>query len=61
MSENRTRFQQMNGCSACKHAKDSDPAGKPASMLGKGFWCASLGKAVDARDGAECDAWELSS
>ncbi len=60
MSDSPTRFQTMNGCSACKHAKESDPAGKPASAHGKGFWCSSLGKAVDSRDGAQCDAWELS-
>ncbi len=60
MSEGRSRFQTMNGCAACQHAKDSTPEGKPAAASGKSYWCSRLGKAVDAKDGADCDAWELS-
>ena len=53
-----TKFQKMYGCSACKHASDTDPTGKPASAQGKGFWCKSLGKPVDSSEGAACEKWE---
>ncbi len=58
MSEQKLSFQSMNGCAACLHAANADPAGKPAAAYGKGYWCAVLGKAVDARDGAACPKWE---
>lgn len=53
-----TKFQEMNGCSACKHAADTSSDGKPASSYGKGFWCNQFGKAVDSKDGASCSSWE---
>ncbi len=51
------KFQEMNGCSACKHATSASPDGKLAAAHGKGFWCAALGKAVDTKDGAACPRW----
>ncbi len=56
MAETKT-FQAMNGCAACKHAKDADPDGKPAAVYGKGFWCLAQSKPVDAKDGATCPQW----
>ncbi len=53
-----TKFQQMNGCSACKHAAQSDPQGKSAAEYGKGFWCNKLSKAVDSKEGSNCSEWE---
>jgi hypothetical protein len=58
--EKRPTFQSMNGCSACRHASGSDPSGAPAAVLGKGFWCTLLARAVDSKDGAECPKWEQS-
>ncbi len=52
-----TKFQQMNGCSACMHSASQDPSGKPAAAHGKGFWCRKNGKAVDSKDGAACADW----
>ncbi len=52
-----TKFQQMNGCSACKNSAPQDPSGKPASTYGKGFWCKKQGKAVDSKDGGSCPDW----
>ncbi len=52
-----TAFQRMNGCSACKHARDADPSGTPAAIHGKAYWCTPLAKPVDARDGAACPSW----
>lgn len=59
MSEGRSRFQQMNGCAACRHVKEADPDGRSPAASGKSYWCSRFGKAVDARDGAACDGWEL--
>ncbi len=59
MSEGRTRFQLMNGCAACQHAKESGQGGEQPAAFGKSFWCSRLGKPVDAKDGADCDAWQL--
>jgi hypothetical protein len=53
-----TKFQAMNGCSACKHAAQTDPDGRSPAEEGKGFWCQVLGKAVDSKDGAQCEKWE---
>lgn len=58
--EKRPTFQSMNGCSACRHAAENDPQGVPAAVHGKGFWCISLGRPVDSKDGAECPKWEYS-
>ncbi len=55
------KFQQMNGCSACRHAAAEDPQGNSAASLGKSFWCPRFEKPVDAKDGATCPAWELAS
>jgi hypothetical protein len=52
-----TKFQEMNGCSACMHAAEGDPAGTPASAHGKGFWCKPLARAVDSKDGGHCEKW----
>ncbi len=52
-----TTFQKMNGCSACKHAADKDPAGTPAAAHGKGYWCTNDAKLVDSRDGTACPGW----
>ncbi len=52
-----TKFQEMNGCSACKFAAQADKGGKPASSYGKGFWCNSLEKPVDPKEGAQCQTW----
>lgn len=52
-----TKFQEMNGCSACKHAAPADGDGTAASSYGKGFWCKPLGKPVDSKDGARCGTW----
>jgi len=53
-----TKFQAMNGCSACKHADEKDPQGQSAASVGKAFWCKQLKKAVETREGAACPAWE---
>ncbi len=53
-----TKFQEMNGCSACKHAAQQDSGGKPASSYGTGFWCKKLNKGVNSKDGASCQSWE---
>jgi hypothetical protein len=53
-----TKFQQMNGCAACKHSEPSDSGGSRAAAQGKAYWCARLQKAVDARDGSVCPDWE---
>lgn len=53
-----TKFQSMNGCSACKHIAPADKDGKPASDFGKGFWCKQFEKPVDSKDGAQCEKWE---
>jgi hypothetical protein len=53
-----TKFQSMNGCSACKHTAPVDKDGKPASDFGKGFWCKQFEKPVDSKDGAQCEKWE---
>ncbi len=53
-----TTFQSMNGCAACKHTAEVDPQGKSAATYGKSYWCRALGKAVDAKDGAQCPTWE---
>jgi hypothetical protein len=53
-----SKFQQMNGCSACKHTAGADGEGKPAVSYGKSFWCTKLSKGVDSKDGAECTDWE---
>ncbi len=52
-----TKFQQMNGCSACKHAAQEDAEGKPAAALGAGFWCKHLKKPVNSKDGSSCPDW----
>jgi hypothetical protein len=56
-----TRFQQMNGCSACVHAAQADPQGKPAAAYGAGFWCVQLGRPVESKDGAACTQWKYES
>jgi hypothetical protein len=58
-----TRFQQMNGCSACVHAKETDPQGQPAGAAGSGvnFWCLKLATAVATRQGSACEHWEYQS
>ncbi len=56
-----TKFQQMNGCSACKYTAGKDPEGNSTSTYGKGFWCSSLNKAVDSGDGVACASWEYES
>jgi hypothetical protein len=53
-----TKFQQMNGCSACKHAAEKDPSGTAAATLGGSFWCGEFSKTVNSKDGAECPKWE---
>jgi hypothetical protein len=53
-----TKFQMMNGCSACKHAAPADKDGKTAASYGKVFWCKLLEKPVDAKDGTQCEKWE---
>jgi len=53
-----TKFQKMNGCSACKHTAPADPAGTPAAAVGKVYWCTKLAKAVDPGDGSACPHWE---
>jgi hypothetical protein len=53
-----SKFQAMNGCSACKYAAQADKDGKPASSSGKGFWCNLLEKLVDSKDGTQCEKWE---
>lgn len=52
-----SKFQQMNGCSACKHAAEKDPEGQPASQLGASFYCLHFGKPVETKDGSACPAW----
>ncbi len=59
MSDPKPTFQSMNGCAACKHTAEKDPAGKPAAAHGKSYWCQPLAKPVDARDGAACSSWEF--
>jgi len=53
-----SKFQEMNGCSACKHAADEDGEGKSAAAHGASFWCKNFSKAVDSKDGSACSAWE---
>ena len=53
-----SRFQQMNGCSACEHAASADPGGKSAGTYGAAFWCNRLGKPVETKDGATCPEWK---
>jgi hypothetical protein len=52
-----TKFQEMNGCSACKNASENDPQGKSAASYGANFWC-NFGKAVNSKDGSACPSWE---
>jgi hypothetical protein len=53
-----TKFQEMNGCSACTHASDEDAEGKSAAAHGASFWCGKAGKPVDSKDGSACSDWE---
>jgi hypothetical protein len=53
-----SRFQQMNGCSACVHASNKDPNGREAGSYGANFWCLKLDKAVHTKDGAACPEWK---
>ncbi|MDH4231660.1 MAG: hypothetical protein OEW04_06475 [Nitrospirota bacterium] len=55
-----TKFQEMNGCSACKHASEKDPQGKSAAAYAAGYWCNVLNKAVNSKDGCACPSWECS-
>lgn len=55
-----TKFQEMNGCSACKHAAEQNPEGKSAAALGGSFWCTHFNKAVNSKDGSACTSWEYS-
>ncbi len=56
-----TKFQEMNGCSACKHAADKDANGKTAASYGANFWCVPLARAVNSKDGSACPSWEAAS
>jgi len=56
-----TKFQEMNGCSACKHTSEKDAEGKDAASYGANFWCNHLGKPVNSKDGAACPSWEFAS
>ncbi len=56
-----TKFQVMNGCSACKHASEKDANGKDATSYGANFWCKTQGKAVNSKDGSTCASWEYAS
>lgn len=53
-----SKFQQMNGCGACKNAMQKDADGKDASSYGAAFWCGKLSKPVQVKDGASCEGWE---
>ena len=53
-----SKFQQMNGCSACAHAAPSDPDGKPASAHGANFWCSEFKKPVQTKEGSSCPSWK---
>ncbi len=54
MSEAKPTFQELHGCSGCKHAGHKDPQGQDPHVHGKHFWCEVLAKAVDTHDGAAC-------
>ena len=56
-----TKFQEMNGCSACKHTSEKDPEGKDAASYGANFWCKAFGKPVNSKDGSACPSWEYAS
>jgi hypothetical protein len=55
MGDAKPTFQEMHGCSGCKHSCHKDPQGQDPQVHGKHFWCEALAKAVDAQDGKTCD------
>jgi hypothetical protein len=51
-----TRFQRIDGCSVCKHAKQMDDDGLDPEPAGL-FWCRRFNKTVNWKEGADCPEW----